>query len=112
MLASLTDTPTNRSPPAHFLVAPAAAATLPRSGDWAIQVGAFPDPALSQAEIARARARAADLLAGTQPAVIPVHHGGTLYRARLVGLSATMAAAVCGRLSGAGMACYPVPPGS
>ena len=120
-LASLQVPAPNRSPPPHFLVATAAmlnpvssaaAAELPRGGGWAIQVGAFPDPALSQAEIARARAHAGDLLAGTQPAVIPVQHGGTLYRARLVGLSAASAAAACGRLSGAGMACYPVPPGS
>jgi D-alanyl-D-alanine carboxypeptidase len=116
-LASLQVPAPNRSPPPHYLMAPAAlvtpaeAATLPAGGGWAIQIGAFPDPALSQSVIARARARAADLLAGTQPAIIPVQHGGTLYRARLVGLSAASAAAACDRLAGAGMACYPVPPG-
>jgi hypothetical protein len=83
----------------------------PPRGGWAIQVGAFPDPAVSQAAIAQARRRAADLLAGTQPAVIPVQRDGTLYRARLVGLSAADASAACGRLAGAGMACFAVPPG-
>jgi soluble lytic murein transglycosylase-like protein len=81
-------------------------------GGWAIQVGAFPDPAHSQAVIAAARIRASDLLAGAQPAVIPVQRGEMLYRARLVGLSASNAAAACGRLSGDGMACFTVPPGS
>ena len=80
-------------------------------GDWAIQVGAFPDPDRSRAVIAQARARAADLLAGTQPALIPVQHAGTLYRARLIGLSGAGADAACGRLAAAGMACFAVPPG-
>jgi SLT domain-containing protein len=98
------------------LVAPATlvppvAAPVARGGDWAIQVGAFPDPAHSQAVIAAARARAADLLASAQPAIIPVQRGATLYRARLVGLSGASAEAACGRLSGAGMACFAVPPG-
>jgi hypothetical protein len=80
-------------------------------GGWAIQVGAFPDPDYSRAVIARARARAADLLAGAQPAIIPVQHAGTLYRARLIGLSGSAAEAACGRLAGAGMDCFAVPPG-
>jgi soluble lytic murein transglycosylase-like protein len=110
-----------RSPPPHSLLAPASllAAVVPRAeaaephgGQWAIQVGAFPDPAHSQAAVNEARARAADLLGGTQPAIIPVQRDGVLYRARLVGLSAAAAAAACGRLSGAGMACFTVPPGS
>jgi D-alanyl-D-alanine carboxypeptidase len=82
------------------------------AGGWAIQVGAFPDPAHSQAMIAVARARAGDLLVGTQPAVIPVQRGSTLYRARLVGLSAPSAAAACSRLANAGMDCLTIPPGS
>jgi D-alanyl-D-alanine carboxypeptidase len=98
------------------VAAPAALTQIAAPGSapsgWAIQVGAFPDPAHSQAMIAAARARAADLLASAQPAVIPVQRGGTLYRARLVGLSASNAAAACGRLSGAGIACFTVPPGS
>jgi hypothetical protein len=102
--------PADRGVVTQSLVAPVVS-TMPRGG-WAIQVGAFPDPAVSQAAIAQARRRAADLLAGTQPAVIPVQRDGTLYRARLVGLTAADASAACGRLVGAGMACFPVPPGS
>jgi hypothetical protein len=52
------------------------------------------------------------LLAGGQPAITSVQRGGTLYRARLVGLSAPGAAAACERLIGAGMDCFTVPPGS
>lgn len=77
-----------------------------------MQVGAFPDPATSQAAIATARARAGELLSGTQPMLVPVQRGATLYRARLVGLSPDAAASACARLSGQGMACFTVPPGS
>jgi len=112
----------DRGVASQALVAPAALLTpvaapvslpapAPRPGGWAIQIGAFPDPAHSQAVIAAARARAADLLTGSQPAIIPVQRAGTLYRARLIGLSAANAAAACGRLSGAGMDCFAVPPG-
>jgi hypothetical protein len=109
----------DRGVAAQALVAPAAlvgpvaplAAPLPRGGGWAIQVGAFPDPAHSQAVIAAARARAADLLAAAQPAVIPVQRGGVLYRARLVGLSGAGAEAACSRLSASGIDCFAVPPG-
>jgi cell division septation protein DedD len=122
-LVAMTAPPADRGVAAQALVAPAAMLThapapipapamLPRGGGWAIQVGAFPDAAHSQAVIAAARARAADLLAATQPAVIPVQRGGTLYRARLVGLSAATAATACARLVGTGMDCFPVPPGS
>jgi soluble lytic murein transglycosylase-like protein len=91
--------------------APAPPPAVARGGDWGIQVGAFPDPAHSQAVIAAARARAADLLAGAQPAITPVQHAGILYRARLVGLSGATAESACSRLAGAGMDCFAVPPG-
>jgi D-alanyl-D-alanine carboxypeptidase len=96
------------TPPAMLLPV---AATTP-GGDWAIQVGAYADPANSQAAIASARSRAGDLLAGTRPAVTPVQRAGILYRARLVGLSAGNAAAACAALSQGGMDCFAVPPGS
>ncbi len=96
--------------PSPMLLPVATAAT--RGGNWAIQVGAYPDPAHSEAAISTARARARDLLAGTYPAVTPVQRGNILYRARLVGLSAESASAACARLSGQGMDCFTVPPGS
>ncbi len=99
--------------PASFTVLPVSA-TGPATGagGWGIQVGAFPDPAISRAATAAARSRARDLLAGTQPAITPVYRSGLLYRARLVGLSAANASAACGRLTGQGMNCFTVPPGS
>lgn len=85
-----------------------------RSGyaDWGIQVGAFPNPATSQAALARARARAGGAVVGAQAAIVPVQRSGTLYRARLVGLSADRAATACAVLSGQGLDCFTVPPGS
>ncbi len=81
-------------------------------GEWSIQVGAFPDPANSEAATAEARVRAGALLVGARPVVTPVQRAGILYRARLLGLSAGNAAAACTKLSHEGMACFTVPPGS
>ncbi|HEY2857140.1 MAG TPA: lytic transglycosylase domain-containing protein [Terracidiphilus sp.] len=86
-------------------------ATLEQGGDWSIQVGAFTDPARSSAAIDAARARVANLLLASQPAITPVQNG-RLYRARLRGLSATAATAACGTLNGHGLDCAVVPPGS
>ena len=99
--------------PAGGYAAPrSAAAPAAYIGGWAIQVGAYPNPATSQAAISTALARANDLLASAQPAIIPVQRAGTLYRARLIGLSADRAAAACSRLASGGMDCFTVPPGS
>ena len=92
----------------------AAADTGRRRGDPAGRLG-HPGRRLCRSgdfrdAIARARAHAAELLAGTQPAIMPVQSAGVLYRARLVGLSAESAAAACARLSGVGMDCFTVPP--
>jgi hypothetical protein len=95
-------------PPA---IVPVAAPAI-QAGDWGIQVGAYPDPANSARAIAAARAHVGDLLAGAQPAIMSVQRGGILYRARLVGLSAGNAAAACAKLSGQGIDCFTVPPGS
>jgi hypothetical protein len=86
--------------------------TPPATASWGVQVGAFPDPAASQAVIEKALARSGGLLAGAQWMIIPVQHDRTLYRARLVGLSATTATAACGRLAGQGVSCFTLPPGS
>ena len=82
----------------------------PAAGNWAIQVGAFPDPARSKAAVAAARSLGGALLDEAEATIMPVQHAGILYRARLVGLSATTAAAACARLSEAGMPCLAVPP--
>jgi hypothetical protein len=81
-------------------------------GGWGIQVGAFPDPAISRAALSVARSRTGGLLAGAQDSITPVSRNGTLYRARLTGLSAEGAGGACQRLQGSGMPCFTVPPGS
>jgi D-alanyl-D-alanine carboxypeptidase len=98
-----------------FVPSPAAPQFTPVAaiqGGWAIQVGAFPNPATSTAAIEMARARAADLLFSARPAIMPIEHGGILYRARLTGLSANNATAACARLTADGVDCFAVPPGS
>ncbi|AWV21623.1 Transglycosylase SLT family protein [Roseomonas mucosa] len=81
-------------------------------GGWGIQVGAFPDPAISRAALSVARSRTGGLLASARDSITPVSHNGTLYRARLTGLSADGAGSACQRLQGSGMPCFTVPPGS
>ena len=46
--------------------------TPPATGGWAVQVGAFPDPATSEAVIEKALARSGGLLAGAQSTITPV----------------------------------------
>lgn len=86
-------------------------ASLP-SGGWAVQVGAFADPAQSQAALDAARARVQDLLGMAAATISPIRSGTLLYRARFLGLSSSQAAMSCGRLSMQNLDCYAVPPGS
>jgi hypothetical protein len=98
------------APTGTMASASASATAAAPGGDWAIQVGAFPDPARSKAAVAAARSVGGALLDDAEATIMPVQHGSLLYRARLVGLSATTAAAACVRLSEAGMPCLAVPP--
>jgi len=91
--------------------APSVPVAVVRSRGWGIQVGAFDDPAISRAAVERARANASDLLASSWPAIMPVQRGAVLYRARLMGLSASLAFAACARLTAGGVDCLTVPPG-
>jgi hypothetical protein len=100
-----------RASPVPAVVQPVVAVAPPR-GDWAIQVGTYPDPANAHAAITAARGRIGDLLGGAQEVVTPVQRSGLLYRARLVGLSADAAGMACARLEATGMDCFTVPPGS
>ncbi len=69
------------------------------SGGWAVQVGAFENASLASAATTAARDTARDVLGGAHPAVSSVRQPrGTLYRARLVGLSHDAAAHACERL--------------
>ena len=89
------------------LVAPAFAASAPAyrgtPGGWAIQVGAFGNEGLAHIAVGSARDQAGSVLAGARPAVASVREAhGTLYRARLTGLSRESAAQACERLRGRG----------
>lgn len=81
----------------------------PRTGDWAIQVGAFGKPAQAHDAIASAKAHAREL-AAARPVVASVREThGTLYRARLSGLSRDAAISACEKLRGHG-ACMVLSP--
>ncbi len=101
---------------ASYLVPSAAAAELPpmrAPGGWAIQVGAFEDA--GQARQVAEAARNLDLteLRGTRTSLgsTSPFGGHVLYRARLVGLSATDASRACSMLATRSQACVTVPPG-
>ena len=97
--------PAPRRPSTFSLVSPANAAPVtlrhggPATGNWAVQVGAFENARMASAATAAARETARDVLGGTRPAVSSVRQPrGTLYRARLVGLSRDAAARACEQL--------------
>ncbi len=72
-------------------------------GQWAIQVGAFGNEGLAHSAVGAARDQAGGALAGAHPAVAGVREPhGTLYRARLTGLSREAAHQACERLRGHG----------
>ncbi len=96
------------------LISPAMAEALPhRAGgaDWAIQVGAFGNA--GQASAAAGQARQAASLGGARTAVAGVREArGTLYRARLTGLSREAALRACERLAHGRQNCMVVSPDS
>jgi len=83
------------------------------TGDWAIQVGAFMNPALARAAAATARLAAPDLLYSARLELPLTEPFGTtvLYRARLADLSARNASEACTRLMQRQLACMVVAPG-
>jgi hypothetical protein len=84
----------------------------PRTGDWAIQIGAFSRAADAHTAISTARARAGSMLTQARPYVAGVREPhGTLYRARLTGLSREAAVNACQKLRGHG-ACIVISPES
>jgi D-alanyl-D-alanine carboxypeptidase len=102
--------------PAMRLVSPPPAAAAPPHatyGAYAVQVGAFGSS--GQARFATTIARQGDFteLAGAQSVVQPVTPlgRGTVYRARLAGLSRAAASGACATLQQQGMACIVEPPG-
>ncbi|MDE2197423.1 MAG: lytic transglycosylase domain-containing protein [Rhodospirillales bacterium] len=90
------------------LISPAMADTLPTQplgtlgggGGWAIQVGAFANPGQARHATEIARAHAHQILGLAQVMIGTVHAAhGTLYRARLTGLSRDAAVRACERLT-------------
>ena len=80
-------------------------------GGWAVQVGAFANPGLAGAATAAAQGQARDALSGARPQVASVRQGnGTLYRARLTGLSRVAASQACEKLARARTSCMLVSP--
>ncbi len=102
--AALTPVPPRRASSFSLIPSANAAPTALRPGGfapgkWAVQVGAFENANLASAATAAARDTARDVLGGARPAVSTVRQPrGTLYRARLVGLSHDAAAHACERL--------------
>ena len=89
-------------------VRPAAGGT---NGPWAIQVGAFASEGLARAAVEAARGQARDVLASARPAVGAARVGsGTLYRARLAGLSREAAMQACEKLARNRGACIVLSP--
>ena len=77
-----------------------AASGASSGGRWAIQVGAFSNESLAHAALGAARDKARDPLSAAHASVSGVRQPkGTLYRARLVGLSREAAVQACEKLS-------------
>lgn len=99
--------------PAHAMPASMAVAAT-QGGGWAVQVGAFGSPTQARAMADTARGAEPGLLGAARPDTPPTtpFGGKPLYRARLVGLSASAASTACARLTARGQACMTVPPGA
>jgi hypothetical protein len=103
--------------PGFRLIAPAMADTAPtqrggpRSGSWAIQVGAFGSESQARAASDSARRMASESLGQAHTTVGSVRQArGTLYRARLTGLSHEAATSACEKLSRGRNACIVLSP--
>jgi D-alanyl-D-alanine carboxypeptidase len=78
---------------------------------WGIQIGAYNDRASGQRALAIIADRYADVLAKSTPRVIAVDTpSGTIYRARLVGLTEQAATQACVHLQKANHSCLSLPP--
>lgn len=95
----------------HLIQTANAAEAVPHdaSRGWGVQVGAFG----RKSDAASAAGHARAMIGSASTAVIPVSaHGGTLYRARVVGLSRADAQAACAKLSHGHNSCVVVSPAS
>ncbi len=110
-------------PPVHrgFHLIPSAQAAEPvilrgagkiiQTGQWAVQVGAFGNEGQAHAATGMARAQAHETLSAARASVAGVKQAkGTLYRARLVGLSREAAVQACEKLGRSRMNCIVLSP--
>jgi D-alanyl-D-alanine carboxypeptidase len=78
---------------------------------WGIQIGAYNDRASGQRALAIIADRYASVLGKSTPRVIAVDTpSGTIYRARLVGLTEPAATQACVHLQKANHSCLALPP--
>ena len=118
LLASASLVPLSPSRGAFSLITPANAEPLMHrgasgygTGNWAVQVGAYANESLASSATATARDHARDVLGPAHASVTTVRQPhGTLFRARLTGLSRDAAAQACERLAHARATCMVVSP--
>ncbi len=116
-LAAVSQPPAAPARPGGFrLIAPAMADTAPVqrggpvSGGWAIQVGAYTSESQARAATTNAKRQAA-VLAAARATVGSVRQGnGTLYRARLTGLSHEAATSACEKIARGRNGCIVISP--
>lgn len=111
--------PAATKPRSFNLITPAVADTLSSRQQatsgmaWAIQVGAYTNEGLARAAAESARGSAKDLLGNARPVIGTVQQSkGTLYRARLAGLTRDTAMQACSRLAKTHNACIVLSPES
>jgi D-alanyl-D-alanine carboxypeptidase len=85
-------------------------ADQPAVAIWSIQVGAFGDQAMAEAQLNTYAAKAKDIVGHASHIVAPIQasNGHTLYRARFGPYAEREARDVCGQLTQRGQACLPV----
>jgi D-alanyl-D-alanine carboxypeptidase len=85
------------------------ASPVPRPGhNWTIQIGAYADKALADAQLKSYYGKAQDVLARASKIIAPITspHGHTLYRARFGLFAEQEAREVCNRLTQRGQTCF------
>jgi hypothetical protein len=99
-------------PPPQQVAAAPIRPGAPLAGNWAIEMGVFPQSDLARNVATAARGSLPDLLNAARVALPPTapFGGVVLYRARLTALSAPAARDACGRLTQRGMNCVVVSP--
>ncbi|MGE0211947.1 MAG: D-alanyl-D-alanine carboxypeptidase [Parvibaculaceae bacterium] len=85
--------------------------TKPATGNWSIQVGAFPSKGAAERRIEEARAFGLNALDNKTPFTMSVQiNGETMFRARFSGFTESAARSACKSLAAKGMSCLPLSP--